>query len=316
VLTDWKLIVSAEVPPDRGSMFATYLACALFAALIGLMGNAALIYFDLRRRAARYPMLHSHALGLIQDYLTYGYAHYRERRDKIVQGIAAEAVSPVSLSKFGKALATLVGITALDRSSANPPRDTFIDQTLDAIEQTVRLFSTQGDRLTLCCNYMAYVSGDKLGGAAPRFVDESLESYAGFLVLRRYRDDRKAPICLPIERPDRPRRVLPGAPTCVFSRSACHINTDRVAFEPGVPQRIKTEVKEFFRDASYVSVLSVPLTWEREVVGVVNIESNQIDIIGRGDDMVQQIGEALAPISLLLGELVHRELRDKSDGHG
>jgi hypothetical protein len=50
----------------------------------------------------------------------------------------------------------------------------------------------------------------------------------------------------------------------------------------------------------------VPLIWERGVVGVVNVESNHVDIVDKGSDMVTRIGNALAPYCVILGELVHR----------
>lgn len=307
LLTDWKLFSSAAITPEQRATFvATYAIFALSAAVGGVAVIAALIALSLNARARRNIAFRDRIAELVLEYVQYGYRSYRTRFDRL-EAVREPAHPAQAASQIGQILATLMVTTALERSRDDAQlRDDTIDKVLEGIESMVRLFAPGADGLHLRTNYMARVSEAGLQGARPLFVDGPLSDYAGFLVLRRYKDGRQADVCLPFEPTPRERRVLPGAPASVTSKAACRINVAAPEFRPGVPPALRADVKHFFKDVPYVSVLSAPLIWERDVVGVVNVESSHVDLVDQGADMVERIAEALGPFCMILGELVHR----------
>lgn len=304
---DWKLLSSTEIkPPDH----VTLLACYLLGALLAAFGCIALISFlialTIRARGIRRPQFRGRIWELVLEYMTYGYRYYRARLENLDKETVADTEAAQSVSELGKAVATVMATTAFVRRLDEPKqREIFIDQVLKAMEDTVKLFAAGVADLRLQTNYMIRVSAaDLRSDAKPLFVDEPLTDYDGFLVVRRYRDGKSNPTCIPLETAARATRVLPGAPMCWADRTACHLNTRKLNFNSGVPSPIKAQVKDFFKDAPYDSVLSVPLILERNVVGVVNVESNRVDVVDKGADMVGRIGDALAPFCVILGDLV------------
>ncbi len=308
LLVDWKLLSPGDISPlERAILVGCYVGCALIAALITVVLISVSIFLTVKRRATDKPFFRGRAGELVLEYISYGYRFYRTRLDKMDQEAAKTADPAQSLGALGIALATVMATTALDRVHPDAAhRETFIDQVLAAMEDTVKLFGAGLPDLELRTNYMVRVSEGDLGAVVPIFASNPLGEYDGFLVLRRYRDGVAIAVGLPLEREERSTRLLPGAPTCVAQRAACHLHPRKLNFRSGVSGPIRSAVKDYFKDVPYVSVLSVPLIWNRAVVGVVNIESNHIDVVDKGPDMIKRIGHALAPFCVVLGELVAR----------
>jgi hypothetical protein len=308
LLFNWKLLSPAEVTPaERATLMVTYALAAVIALFVVILIIAASIFNTVRARAAARAIFQGKAGELVLEYIQYGYRYYRARLDKLDQEAGQADDAAQSLAKLGEALATVMATTALDRTQPNAAqRELFIDQVLAAIEDTVKLFGSGVTDLKLRTNYMVKVSAASLAGTEPHFIDRPVEGYEGFLVIRRYRDGAAGAACLPLEPATRAAWVLPGAPASVFGRAACHMNLGKLKFGARVPATVRRQVEGFFKGAAYVSVLSVPLLWDRSVVGVVNVESNHVDVVNKGSDMIGRIGNALAPHCVILGELVHR----------
>lgn len=312
-LADWKIMSGGGVDPAlRGQLVFAYVAAAVVLAVVTIAFISAIIYLSVRAAARHNPALRDYAGELVVQYVSFGLRAYRTLRAEFEIKAGESLSAAEALRTSGSTLSILFAAVALDRKQSDHRlRDQFIDQTLEAIEDTVKLFAPKGADLQLQTNYMVRVPQDGLNGLAPHFAPDPLDSYEAFLILRRYRQGGNPPVALPICKPQPPRSQLPGAPMAVVTQRACLLNTAKVTFKPGVPAKVQKDIRAFFRDVHYASVLSLPIIWDREVIGVVNIESDQVDLVGRGADMVARIGSALAPYSVVLGELVSR--RDFAD---
>lgn len=319
ILGDWSVLTSTMKEDVKGEMLLAYLGGAMVAALLGVLLIAISIAHTARTRARQNPGFGNRTSELVLEYIQYGYRYYRgqlERLDKEVAAADALAASqalstPQSLQESGKLLATLIAVTSLAHDEEDPDvLERYIDQVLIGIEDTVKLFASNVKGLRLRTNYMVEIAEAQLD-VDPMFVSGQLNKYRGFLRLRRYRDRTVGPVCLPVEPPTRANRVLPGAPACVFRQSACLINRRDLKFESGVPKTVQADVRRFFNAQTYDSVLCVPVILGTRVIGVVNVESSHIDVVGLGFDMVERIADALVPFCMVLGELVSRteELR-------
>ncbi len=67
------------------------------------------------------------------------------------------------------------------------------------------------------------------------------------------------------------------------------IQPRRLTFAAGVPEATRTRISAFFRALRCRSVLSLRLVVGSAVVGVLNIESSQPNMIGEGDDAVEDV---------------------------
>jgi hypothetical protein len=305
---DWNLMSPGGLTPaQRGLLTGTYMLAAVVTALAVILLIAFSIYLTVHARGRDKPFFRGRAGELVLEFVYFGYRYYRAKLDQLDKEAANASDSAVSLGALGVALSTVMMTAALERAQPNiDQRERFIDEVMSAIENTVKLFGGGVPGLELRTNYMVKVGQDGLAGHTPMFVEGALQRYDGFLVLRRYRDGMVAAVCVPLERDALSTTLLPGAPTSVAEHAACLLNPKKLSFRKGVPKGVQADVRAYFKDAPYASVLSVPLIWGRDVVGVVNIESNHVEIVGKGPDMIKRIGHALAPYSVILGELVHR----------
>ena len=305
-LLDWKIMAPEDVDAHlRGALMFSYALCAIGAAIIVILGMSCFIFLSTEGLARRNPCLIGRSGDLVLEYISYGYRAYRTRQEKLEAAGEAGGGGPEALSAVGSTLSVLISATARDRGRGDPvQRDLLIDQALLAIESTVKLFATGVPNLELRTNYMAVAPFVRLGTTRQRFVADAPQPDTKFLVLRRYRDQLAEAFAIPIAAVS--EKQLPGAPIAAADGQACLLNPKRLSFRKGVPKATRDQVKAFFKGAGYGSVLSVPLIWERDVVGVVNVESNHIDLVGKGSDMSRRIGIALAPFCVVLGELVRR----------
>ena len=305
---DWTAMAGKPIAPeDKGVLISVYSLAALGAVLLTLLGQSLLILSNAHEASRREAALRGRGGELVHEFLVYGFRAYRSLRDKLESAAAKQFTIPDALAALGTGVSVLAAATVRDREHADArSRDDLVDQALQAMESTVKLFAPGVVDLELHTNYMVRVSSDRLGGVSMRFAPGDLTDYDSFLVLRRYRDKHADSLCLPISKRGQGERVLPGAPAAAFFSEARLINAAKPIYETGVPPATRTEINTFFKQAAYKSVLSVPLVREREVVGVVNIESNHVDVVGKGPDMISRIGAALAPYTVVLGELVGR----------
>ncbi len=286
-------------------MAASYVGCAIATAALVIIFQGTFIFFSVRSRAKTEPEFRGRSVEFLLDYIAYGFAYYKEALKEADRNLAANLDPLSALGELGSVVSTVIVHSAVARDGFNKELlYTGIDQSLTAIESTIQVMRGKTHDLKLKSNYMVLVPADKLGTSQSLFLENGTV-YEKLLAFRRYKDGVRLEIALPIERDARSLHVLPGAPSCVTERAATHINIKKLEFREGVSDGIKEQVAEYFRNASYSSVLSIPLIWGQELIGVVNIESSEIDIVGRGPDCIEAIGKALSPHCLILGELVH-----------
>lgn len=305
---DWKIMSGEAIDASlRGVLVSDYAEAALGTTALVLAIFSLSIYVSMLSAARRTPALAGRAGDLVLEYITSGFRAYEARRNTLEADAGQELATADALGAVGTAVSVLLTVTALERHRPDQDlRDNIIDQGLAAIEDTVKLFGAGVADLGLQTNYMIRVTADRIAGAALLFAPGDAQGYDSFLLLRRYRSRPAEPIALPIAKSNESNRVLPGAPMAVLGGEACVLNAARLDFRADVPAATRAEIKSFFERAGYKSVLSVPLVWERRVVGVVNVESNHIDLVGKGPDIIRKIGLALAPYCVILGELVSR----------
>jgi hypothetical protein len=305
LLADWKLLAN-DANTDRSQLLIAYLIGAVGGAGGTILLITIAIAVSISRRGTRQPVFRHQALTIVMDYLKFGYRGYQ-------QGVAAlearaQSATPENvLRETGRALSLIIASAALARNSNDPAiRSDTIDRVLGAIEDTVKLFAVDVQDLELQTNYMELIPRDRLGGKKPLFLEDAVDRHEAFLVTRRYRTGASGTAFLPLYSSMTRKLPLPGAPACAISRKAVVLNTRKIDMPAGLSKDVQTDIRNFFKDVWYLSVLSVPLVSGRDVVGVVNIEANYIDVVGKDTHMVSSIGAALAPHCLILGELVAR----------
>jgi hypothetical protein len=304
ILGDWKILSPDPKPPDRLSLFAGYIIAAVATAIFCIVLIAILAALTVRAR--RNPDVRAKTLDLVLDYIHRGYAHFRARLKELDEAALEPAHASDVLSRAGEALAAIIALTARERAQPDSDqREHCITQILKAMEDTVKLFAAAGPQLKLKSNYMATINPAHLPASVQTlFTSNPPGGYASFLTLRRYRDGHRYDIALPVETANRLKHSLPGAPSSAAHHQARLLNAANLTFESEVSKVLRDQIKGFFKSVDYQSVLSVPLIWQSNVVGVANFDSNLIDLVDRGHDIVGQIGLALTPYSVLLGELI------------
>lgn len=311
VFADWKILSQDEISTAlRGKATLSYVACATVTMVVFLSAIAVGIYFNAKSRGSNNESMKRSAFQLLMIFLHHGYAKYLEKYSELDRNSTPEEIhNRENLAQYGKAVATSIAVCMRDSAAgiSREHRLGTIDNLLDAIENTVLLMSGGSRDLAIKTNYMVRVARQDLQrerAPAPLFQFGDAARYERFLVLRRYKGSRGAQVCLPVEPKGGNEPILPGAPEAFSSGEYRIINSKSVNIEKGFPKNIKDDLSKYFKNAPYKSVMSLPISKGRKIIGILNIESNKVDILDQSDDMVDRIARAIQPYCLLLGEVV------------
>ncbi|WP_146044242.1 hypothetical protein [Novacetimonas maltaceti] len=245
-------------------------------------------------------------------YMYHGYNKYRERVSSIMssQNVSKEEIIPEILDKVGKSIATAYAYArgALNRHDLEEIQGG-TKKVMGAMADVVRLIAPNSDQLNINVNFMLKVP-EPPSDVPPEFMIHKKESYSSFLLLIRYDNGNGFRICLPLESSTKTNYSLPNAPACFAEGEPKLLNKNKIKFQNKVPKDVQEQVRKFFSESKYESVLSLPLCLAQgsnESIGVVNIESNRIDIIGNGSKQTLRIANSLAPLCLILATLAEAE---------
>ena len=70
-----------------------------------------------------------------------------------------------------------------------------------------------------------------------------------------------------------------------------------------IPQATRDEIKAYLQEANFRSFLSVPMVWDTEMVGVLNIEASD-EVFNPAEEWVIRTGESLHPYCTILASLI------------
>ena len=105
---------------------------------------------------------------------------------------------------------------------------------------------------------------------------------------------------------------LPGAPEVLAWGEARLIHRSSkgdvvVHFRPGVSEADRKAIRAFFQTLWFQGLLTLRLDTNVRSIGVLNIESSQPDLIGRGPEGVQNLARMLKSLCQFLAHVVERE---------
>jgi hypothetical protein len=323
VLADWKKLSNATAP-DSGQLFVAYLIGAICGVVFGLLVIIVALAVDIALRNRNRQANQQLPFGLIVDYLHYGYAFYAKRRDDLLVEANSETVQYLARERMERlnrnvsvqnTIAGLVHAVAAvfaetDETRRNERRVEVIDLILAGLPTAVASQAQRdGRELKIEANYMTYL---EWSAATPeqrkavlfRFGEE--ERYSGLLIHNRGKvGSPQETVILPVDGKIADRNtLLPGAPEAFVLRKAAIINCHEVAFRAGVPKKTKEEIQKFFADVDYKSVASIPIVAKGGPIGVINIESNQLDMLGEGADIGKVACSTLQPFAAILSQML------------
>jgi hypothetical protein len=315
LFADWGKL-SGETAPKAGSLLIFYLLGAIGGTVVGLVMMIILIAWQIGKiNQYRDPTTQLSATGLIMDYLSYGYAHYREMVEKASQQ-AVQAVKQRTLSRLGfeiemrRTIADLINsvttVLAEPEVTATRKRQV-IEDILEGVTTAVQ--KQAHDQLKLRANYMEFLpiasaNSKEKEAALFRFGDEN--RYTGLLVLKSpdYKSAEQT-VVIPVDGQTKDREtLLPGAPEAFVLQRAEIQNCDSIKFRKGVETKTVDEIKKYFSDAEYKSFASIPIPGSSGSRGVINIESDHKDLLDEGEEVAKRVCETLRPFSVLLSKIM------------
>jgi hypothetical protein len=109
--------------------------------------------------------------------------------------------------------------------------------------------------------------------------------------------------------------ALPGAPIAFLDRSAAIDDTWQIAFAPGVPEQVRTEVNTYFRQSAFRSFGSIQMPGRAGAVGVINVEARVTQVFGQTADERRQLIRYLLPFFVALANVYSNPLDEACNGY-
>ena len=291
-------------------------------AIVGLLTAGALVVLsETALTALQYPIFRRYLADLPVTFVVRGWEATRRIRADLFTGIearrqddlrAAEAARTATLGMLAQiAMRVLRDIGRSDREQ----RAHMIDEIFTSVASVVRRRAGEpAPRIAL--NYLAlrpFADVPEARRADLLFTFGDVRRYAYVLALRRRHDGTGEeplgqPLLIPVDAAaSGPSQLLPGAPQLVHGLEHVMIETRRLAFATGVPEETRLRVAAFFRALRCRSVLSLRLVVGSAVVGVLNIESSQTNMVGQGDEAVEDILTIVKPFAAILAYVVEQD---------
>lgn len=311
-ITDFKAV---DKQADRGELLLIYAIGFFAAAFVTIAGWGVVLFFKFwwlgRTRPQSVP---PEPFSPIFDYFWYGFAYHHERYEAALEGERRNdfrryrAYIQVYADQISLAIAA--ASHAEDQSSA---RREVAREILKSIRAVVIAYHEKLPNLEINTNYMKAISANQLSGAdweRVRFYDKKDKGrYEYFLALSEYAVQQSIEdFILPVENrnnPESARRVLPGAPEAFLKTHYVAVpDTRKITYPAGVPKAIIAEIKSYFEAKTFRSFGSIPIIANGRRVGVVNVDSNELNVFGASDGETEEIVTLLSPFCVLLGQVV------------
>ncbi len=306
---------------DKVKLAGIFTLWAALAIVVLLAAGALTVLTETALTALQYPIFRRYLIDLPVTFVVRGWEATRRIRADLFTGIearrqddlrVAEAARTATLGMLAQvAMRVLRDIDRSDREQ----RAHMIDEIFTSIASVVRRRAGEpAPRIGL--NYLALrpfadVPDERYCDLLFTFGD--LGRYAHVLALRRRHNGAGEeplgqPVLIPVDSAaSGPDRLLPGAPQLVHGLEHVMIQPRRLTFAPGVPEEVRTRVAAFFRALRCRSVLSLRLVVGSAVVGVLNIESSHPNMMGQGDDVVEDVLTIIKPFAAILAYVVEQD---------
>jgi hypothetical protein len=265
---------------------------------------------------------------LVVRFVVDGWSAYERVRDERVQweltaaeSVAraqAEATERTALVVTALALRVLATLSGADRAA----RQLLIDQIMQVIHAEIVKFAPDPKPM-LRLNYLIAIPWRRVQEQPtllwnPLYRIRPNGQYTHMLDLRyRMQDGMREPVGPPIriavdDHIASPDTVLPGAPEVLAWGEARLIHRSSkgdvvVHFRPGVSEADRKAIRAYFQTLWFQGLLTLRLDTNVRSIGVLNIESSQPDLIGRGPEGVQNLARMLKSLCQILAHVVERE---------
>jgi hypothetical protein len=201
------------------------------------------------------------------------------------------------------------------------PSDRLVAQKkiLSTIANVVYLYYSKEDELEInACLMLVYAVADvpaEIADRVKQFIEKGrlLNTYAHVLDLSVWaKDCQPSHLSLPVEDPtdaDMKLKLLPGAPAAFALRVVQTIeSTDDLIsyFGPrGAGRNLDGVAKEaqlkFFGQQGFKSFVSIPIVIDEKILGILNVQSNKVCILGRRNKNLKPVTDLLEPLWHALG---------------
>jgi hypothetical protein len=311
-IADFKAV---DKSADRGVLLLIYAIGFFAAAFLTVVSWGCIIgvkFFKLRRSQPQ--NMPPEPFSPVLDYFYYGYAFHRsqyeaalasnrEDRFKRYRNYVQIYVEQISLA-----------IAAVDNPATTQNATTIIRDILRSIQSIVIAYHKKESALEINVNYMEAIAAEKLTESdwgKILFYDQASKSrYEYFLALREYASDQeREDFILPVERRNTPEaaRVLPGAPEAFMKlRYVAIDDTSKINYPSELPREIANQMKSYFKSKAFKSFGAVPVIGNGQPLGVVNVDSTEVEVFGNSEQEQREIATLLSPFCLLLGKIVSR----------
>jgi hypothetical protein len=312
---DWKKL---GVNLDLTEVCVGYYIAFVISALVCLTGFAAGIYVVRQRAMGSWPRNFGgeSPLDRVILFVVYGVARLRRAVDAENRKLAearSSAFGLAHLERIGTANAALTklmhGVAGWQLRRDAASREELVDRILEAIEGVARAYARAPESLReLRANYMDVVPIPKVKRAerdAVRFIWPREETWSHLLVLRRYggRIGTQA-FALPVGRATPPDAVMLGAPEAFETGRATYTDKRNLKFGNRIPKEIRSTVRNYLGPQPFRTFVSIPIDHPNGTVGILNIESTEIYILGEDEDVMNSVIKCLYPYCALLGQLL------------
>lgn len=305
----------------KADMFGFYIAGFTISAVLTITCWTIVIALNLRRLKKNSPHLYPPPpFTPIFDYLRYGYEYYRNSYQDRIEKISESALiqHKVFIRNFIPIYVRQIifATGAVNHFKSNPSealKNSLAIQLLRCLCAVVTAYHRNLAGEQVNANIMLYLHKNELPQGMVnlvRFHWGDFQRYEGFLVLREYAEDiNKQSFILPIEsKADKTarNRVLPGAPEAYFKGETVRIDdTTKMTYAKAIPKNICQAIQQYFANQQFRSFVSMIIRDSQgNHIGIVNIDSNQLNIFGNSADEKKEIETLLIPFVNLLGDVI------------
>ncbi len=249
---------------------------------------------------------------LVVRYLHYGLPSIYGDLRRALRSPSANAAEDSS-ERIREAYRTLAGLTAFALNTPPEARKTSAQAIMKAVSDLVSRHVGTPEGVSIRTNYMSLEVND---GAEEQdgevFIWGDRSRYQYWLVLDCYElgIDLKRPVRLGVPSGEYEDEALFGAPTAVINKGTEVVSdTTKLNFAKDVPRDIRREIRDYFaREAPHFrSFASVCAYANREVIGVVNIESSSPDVFGADAKLQKELADIVLPYCTLISTLIRDE---------
>jgi hypothetical protein len=318
--------VKVDVSKPRVAM--CYAVCLTTATLITVVLVATFTTFGAWLRHRSTPSLYPPASPAnFLDTIFFGYIeqdvryqatceNYRQRTTRDKQAESGKLLE--SMTSFVEQYTDQIGtmIAAVDGLQSQPNKQWATKVTKDLLSTIcglVDFISPLEDCGHVSANCMLFydpVTYQHLAKGQDSFIDQPLDTYAGFLVVHACDKGVKGShLVLPVEKQGEHAmgRLLPGAPRAFFLQQHVVIVDTRakdLELPTKLPRDVRKKLATYFAQTSFRTLISMNILHKGAIVGILNIEVEQARAFGKTEEESLTYLRYLHPFCILLGSAI------------